>query len=339
MVLREINEIEDKRELMSPTVEWMAKKYAEMNALLFNGALGKCYFGIFTTGKGSGGGTLGWFKITGNNVKYDRNSRRMFRASSPYGFMMDRTYVNHDNFVDICVPTIELNGNYRWTEKAALSTLVHEMCHYYNYMYGFVPMQAHGREFREIAYHVSSKSNGIFTVERLAKAEQMQEMELIGKAKEKLERKASKTTAVFVYKDDGEIRLINCSTKALVDEIIYTESLRNSTIAVKTSNDESLINFIFTHGFRKVMRTYRFWRVQDKPWVKDLDNFDLTTVYSKKEGYNMRNAADKTEEPKKAEPLEKRIRLFKITLNGGQTFELRNVSEEELRNSLKEPMV
>ena len=50
------------------TVEWMAKKYEEMNQQLFGGALGACRFKVFTTGKGSQGGTLGWFKITGKFI-------------------------------------------------------------------------------------------------------------------------------------------------------------------------------------------------------------------------------------------------------------------------------
>ena len=35
------------------TVEWMAKKYEEMNQQLFGGALGACRFAVFTTDKGS----------------------------------------------------------------------------------------------------------------------------------------------------------------------------------------------------------------------------------------------------------------------------------------------
>ena len=35
------------------TVEWMAKKYEEMNQQLFGGALGTCRFKVFTTDKGS----------------------------------------------------------------------------------------------------------------------------------------------------------------------------------------------------------------------------------------------------------------------------------------------
>ena len=38
---------------MHVTVEWMAKKYEEMNQQLFGGALGACRFKVFTTGNGS----------------------------------------------------------------------------------------------------------------------------------------------------------------------------------------------------------------------------------------------------------------------------------------------
>ena len=38
---------------MHVTVEWMAKKYEEMNQQLFGGALGACRFKVFTTCNGS----------------------------------------------------------------------------------------------------------------------------------------------------------------------------------------------------------------------------------------------------------------------------------------------
>ena len=60
-----------------PTVEWMAQKYQEMNEKLFGGELGYCDFNIFTTGRGSEGGTLGWFKITARNIRIRRYNRRM----------------------------------------------------------------------------------------------------------------------------------------------------------------------------------------------------------------------------------------------------------------------
>ena len=62
-----------------PTVEWMTARYAEMNNELFGGELGECSFAIFTTGRGSEGGTLGWFKITGRGIYINRYSRKMYK--------------------------------------------------------------------------------------------------------------------------------------------------------------------------------------------------------------------------------------------------------------------
>lgn len=62
-----------------PTVEWMGKKYNEMNMQLFNNELGDCNFAIFTTGRGSEGGVLGWFKITAKNIRANRSDRHMFK--------------------------------------------------------------------------------------------------------------------------------------------------------------------------------------------------------------------------------------------------------------------
>ena len=158
----------------SPTVEWMNQKYDEMNDLLFGGKLGKCFFGIFTTGKGSEGRTLGWFRMTGRNLRINRYNRRIFKR---YGYG-DEVYADSSNFFEVCEPKIELNGNYTGTEHAFLATLVHEMCHYYTYMNGYAPKQGHGREFKEIGYIVSSRSNGMFTIQRLATAEEMTELKL-----------------------------------------------------------------------------------------------------------------------------------------------------------------
>ena len=170
-----------------PNTQWMAEKYEEMNQQLFNGELGACSFAIFTSGRGSEGGVLGWFKITARNIRIDRYSRRMF---ANYGF--DRTYIDKSNFVDLCRPQIELNGNYTGTEHSFLATLAHEMCHYYTYMNGYAPKQGHGREFKDIGSIVSYRSNGMFTIQRLASAEQMTEMELSDEMKAKRAKRLRK---------------------------------------------------------------------------------------------------------------------------------------------------
>ena len=190
-MLNLLKEADDKT-LISITPEWLEQKFDEMNKLLFNGVLYRPRFGLFTSGKGSRGGTLGWFKINkDSNViwKPDR-VRGGFWAYVRDGWG-DSFLLQPKKFVYYMHPLIQLNGNYRWTEKAALSTLVHEMCHYYVHRNGYWPKQSHGPEFMSVARMVSQKSNEFFTVERLARAEQMSEMDLSDEMKAFNNRRAA----------------------------------------------------------------------------------------------------------------------------------------------------
>ena len=251
-----------------PTREWMAAKYAEMNEQLFNGSLGNCSFDIFTTGRGSQGGTLGWFKIKGSRILIERRSRRMYKDG------WDRIYINRSNFADLCYPTIELNGNYTGTEYGFLATLVHEMCHYYTYMNGYAPKQWHGPEFKEIGYIVSSRSNGLFTIQRLATAEEMSQLELSDEMKEKrakrLANKKSSVSAVLVFTTNGKVKLTMTSSQNLIDTISNEENRRGENVI--TTNDSSVIDYLFSKGYRKNMRTWRYWSLEDKPWINEFKN-------------------------------------------------------------------
>lgn len=254
-----------------PTVAWMSKKYKEMNKLLFNGKLGDCDFGIFTTGKGSQGRTLGWFKMTGKNLKAKSYDRHMFVFD--WAQMKD-IYINSDNFVQICKPCIQLNGNYSGTEHAFLTTLVHEMCHYYTYMDGYAPKQGHGPEFRNIAETITLRSNGLFSIQRLATAEQMTEFELSDEMKQKKEKrrenKKSRLNAVLVYYTNGIIGLTTTSKQSLIDEIMkcYT---RNDVKKVVFTSDPTFINYVFEMGYQKNFSTWRYWNVANQPWIKLID--------------------------------------------------------------------
>ena len=251
-----------------PNTQWMAEKYDEMNSQLFNGALGECDFNVFTTGRGSQGGTLGWFKIAARGIRVDRYSRKMFKQG------WDRVYVDRKNFVEMCHPTIELNGNYSGTEHGFLATLVHEMCHYYTYMNGYCPKQGHGREFRQIGSIVSSRSNGLFTIQRLASAEDMSQLELNDEMKAKREKrlnnKKASVTAVLVFTVDGKVKLTMTSSQNLIDTISNEENRRGENVV--TSNDSNVIDYLFSKGYRKNMRTWRYWSLEDKPWIGELKN-------------------------------------------------------------------
>ena len=336
-----LNEIDEKN-LFAPDVQWMKVNYDKMNNLLFDGQLGACDFTIFKTGKGSNGRVLGWFKITAKNIKCNRQSRKMYKYN-PYGVYgyNDKIYINKDNFVSLCEPRIELNGNYKWSERAAISTLVHEMCHYYTYMNGYAPTQAHGREFREIAAYVSRKSNDFFTVERIASAEQMDEMELdsviAAKNQQRKENKQNKIILMFLFMQNGEIRLVNANSMKLVDLIVYNYNMKKYGNEVpkeiKISTDENLKRIVFDNGYNKAMTTYRYWNIEKEPFVKDIDNYNTKTVF----GTVTTPPSVSSVQTKPTEtPQNSVISHFKFNTLQGNTFEVRNVTKDELKAKLKE---
>lgn len=295
-----------------------------MNQKLFDGYLGECDFQIFTRGRGAEGHTLGRFSITNKRVKGERSSRRMFL----YNALGYKEYINKNNFAMLCRPLISLNGNYRGTERAFLNTLIHEMCHYYTYMYGYIPKQGHGVEFREIAAHVSYKSNGEITIQRLASAEEMQELELSdemkARQKKKLDNKKSSITALFRFMVNGQIELTTTSSNEVINRIKRTyesDDVRKVTL----TKDSDLIDILFTNGYRKNFRTWRYWNVEGKDWVKDLGKYDMMVYANPKYGES---------ETKKEEPRQPR-QIFSIKTSNG-VFECEfNGDYEVLKNNIK----
>lgn len=305
-----------------PTVEWMTARYAEMNDELFGGELGECSFAIFTTGLGSEGGTLGWFKITGRGIYINRYSRKMYKNNG-----WEKIDIDRKNFVRLCQPRIELNGNYSGTEHSFLATLVHEMCHYYTYMYGYAPKQGHGREFKEIGYIVSQRSRGMFTIQRLASAEQMTEMELNDTMKAKranrLANKKASVSAIVVFTPEGKVKLTITSNQNLMNMISTSEKERGND--VKISNDANVIEFLFSKGYKKNMRSWRYWSLEDKPWLGELKNLLGETPQ---------------EEPKKQEVQlsvhnHRPTRIFSIKTSNG-IFETHCSSYTELRKKIEQ---
>lgn len=256
-------------EKIKPTSEWMKKWYDIMNTELFGGSLGDCILQPFTTGKGSNGNTLGWFKITGNNIKIKRLNQRIFQKSYYNG----ETYVTKDNFVSLCRPMIELNANYKAPETAWINTLVHEMCHYYTYMNGIAPKQGHGPEFRQIGEAVSSRSHGYITIQRLASAEEMTNFDLRDdikqKNKERESRKKSRTYALIVV-TNNDVRLITTTLDKVITEVGDVHSKKNDALFYGSCNDTSLIEFLYSKNYTSSARSYSYWNIENKPWLNDL---------------------------------------------------------------------
>lgn len=316
--------MENLNKTFQPNEQWMAEKYAEMNSQLFGGKLGECNFGVFTTGRGMEGGTLGWFKITSRNIRVDRYSRRMFKTTG-----WDKVYVNKENFYYMCQPKIELNGNYFGTEHGFLATLVHEMCHYYTYMNGYCPRQGHGREFKEIGMIVSSRSNGMFTIQRLATAEEMNELELNDEMKAKrakrLANKKASVTAVIAFTQEGKVKLTITSNPHLIDMITTSEKERGSNVVA--TNDADVIEFLFSKNYKKNMRTWRYWSLEDKPWLGELKSM-LPETSGEMLGV-------KRPQPQVPQQPQQPKMIFSIKTSNG-VFEVGCSSFIELRNKLQQ---
>lgn len=274
---------------IKPTVEWIAEKYKEMNSWLFGGRLGRCNFRIFTSGKGSQGGRLGCFGLDNRNIRVSTYTRRMFIPGNWYHSEIN---INKNNFVEVCEPYIELNGNYSATEEGWLNTLIHEMCHYYTYMNGICPKQGHGPEFRQIASSVSYKSNGVITIERLASAEKMSNFDLDNEFKEKkqrrLDNKISKLQAIFVFTKNGNIELTMSTIKSVIDEVILFNGVAeraNNCEKMLLSTDPHVINALVNMGYRKSFRTYRYWTIPETQWnvIKDYNFKEIPKELPKRE--------------------------------------------------------
>lgn len=268
----------EQTEKFTPTPQWMEEKYNELNAKLFNGLLGGCDFGIFKDGKGSSGRTLGYFKMTGRNIKYDRNTRRMFSAT--YLGTIDE-YINSNNFFELCKPTIKLNGNYKRTERAWLTTLAHEMCHYYTYMNGRVPSTSHGREFKQIAAIVSQNSNDIFNIQRLATSEEMAESDLDDAVKAKMEKrdevKKKKMFALLIFRKNGEVQLVTTSSNNVLSDVTQ-KNPRYVCDKILISTDPKFIEYLWNNNFKHNMRTYRYWPITNTSIIKDIEKFNYKVM-------------------------------------------------------------
>lgn len=269
-------EVDKETRGFSPTVTWMRDRYYEMNDKLFGGSLGNCHFEIFTTGRGSEGRTLGRFQMNSGGLKCNRFTRRMYRD-----LYYSELYITQENFFDVCHPTILLNGNYTGTEYGFLSTLVHEMCHYYTYKDGYAPKQGHGPEFYNIGDAVCYRSNGLFNIQRLANAEDMSHLDLSDEMKAKQEKrlsnKKSNIYAVFDYHPSNEIRLTTTNNQEVINKICNFE--RNTKCQqVVISNDSALIDLLFKNGYNKNFRTWRYWYVNDKEILDMLESVDKQII-------------------------------------------------------------
>ena len=272
--------ISNSDEKFTPTVDWIADKYFELNEWLFNGRLGNCLFEVFTRGEGMET-NMGHFRFTGRGVKYNKRTGQMYYYTG-YG---EKEKINADNFALRTKPMIGLNGNYKRTEYMWLNTLVHEMCHYYTYMGGRKPLQAHGIDFRQIASVVGIRSNGIFEIKRLCDAENAGDLDekIAARRQKREENKKSKMTAILVFRTNGDVQLITTTNQKLIDVVIANN---NKPICkrILATNDKSYIEYLWEEGYKhnispsKSGTNYKYWSVQGEDLVDEIKNYDFTVL-------------------------------------------------------------
>jgi hypothetical protein len=160
-------------------------------------------------------------------------------------------------------------------------------------MDGRVPVQAHGTEFRRIGQIVGARSNGVFDIKRLCDAENIGELdgEIAAKRQARDDKKKSNMIAVLVFRTNGDIQLITTTSHDLVRQIV---SDNNKLICKKilSSNDNAYIEYLWSLGYKHNMRTYRYWPVQGKDLVDEIQNYD----YSVLKGNEMNEAYQFTNE-------------------------------------------
>lgn len=272
--------ISNSDEKFTPTVDWIADKYFELNEWLFNGRLGNCLFEVFTRGEGMET-SLGHFRFTGRGIKYSERTGQMYYYTG-YG---EKEKIDANNFALYTKPMIGLNGNYKRTEYMWLNTLVHEMCHYYTYMGGRRPVQAHGIDFRQIASIVGIRSNGIFNIKRICDAENVGELDekIAARRQKREENKKSKMTALLVFRTNGDVQLITTTSQKLIDVVIANN---NKPICkrILATNDKSYIEYLWGKDYKHNMSpskngtNYKYWPVQGEDLVDEIKNYDFTVL-------------------------------------------------------------
>ena len=160
-----------------------------------------------------------------------------------------------------------------------LNTLVHEMCHYYTYMNGRVPVQAHGTEFRQIGQIVGIRSNGVFDIKRLCDAENIGELdgEIAAKRQARDDKKKNNMTALLVFRTNGDIQLITTTSQGVIQQVVDDNNKLICKRVVST-NDINYIEYLWSLGYKHNMRTYRYWPVQGKDLVDEIKNYDFTVL-------------------------------------------------------------
>ncbi len=169
----------------------------------------------------------------------------------------------------------------------------------------------------------------MFTIQRIASAEQMTELELNDEMKAKREKrlanKKASVTAVIVFAKNGKVKLTISSNQSLINMIESSEKERGENVAV--TNDAEVIEYLFSKGYKQNLRTWRYWPLEGKPWLDE-----LKSMLPETSGETLGVQRPQVQRP--MQPQQPKI-IFSIKTNNG-VFETECNSFMELRNKLQE---
>lgn len=275
--------MENEERKIKPSLLWLKQKYDEFNKAYFNGELMECEFSVFTSGKGSEGGILGKFTITNCTYsRYDRRRKIIHIGEVPGEVSIYRNGrfvvdVTKNNFVKICKPRISLNGNYSWNEFSMSETLIHEMCHYLVYVRNnfCVPSQSHGSLFMSVASEVTSRTNGVFSVDGVATAETMKNVELDQKFVEKRKRRAENaantaTIALIKRADFGTYMMFIANEDITMRFVNLFKGPNEKYPFVKIIRDPDIAAFLLSKGYHKFRVPTRHYNISKYPEYLDV---------------------------------------------------------------------
>ena len=170
---------EENNDIIEPTVMWVKQKYVEFNAKYFDNFLPKCSISVKPLGEKAGcvlGGTFRFMNIHGF---INLGDSFMYCKDGEY-FKLD----NKENIYRLLKPTITINSKYKAPIKQLENTIIHEMCHYYNYFNNDGSLRisdkendGHGEDFLMVAKMISEKSGGEIQIKNIMDAEEIKTLQ------------------------------------------------------------------------------------------------------------------------------------------------------------------
>ena len=267
--------------------EWMEKMFKEFNETLFNNVLPHCDLYAKKLKKS----LLGLFYFQEKIVC------RTTLIRSPFGkyrmYHKDTKEPITIENISIVRPAISMNINGIFKDETAMeSTLIHEMIHFYTYMRGYAPSQAHGKEFKAMCASLKGLGKKKYGKEfDLSIYADCENFEMSDEQKQKEENKYAKQglNLIIVEAPDTKfkVRLIVTSNK-FVEKIIkeikelhsYYKNIDNIRISIIEHLEQySTIDYLATLRMSRIYRTFYLPENISELYNKVIDSGNIKLLF------------------------------------------------------------